>query len=92
MTRRTHLRVLGPHRFGVEVRTMRVHGRVTPQTVTFDVARNACLEILPGRLAMSARKTGLRVVIPRSDTTYRRQACLDVAALAELRRIVAVST
>jgi hypothetical protein len=40
---------------------------------------------------MSARKIGLRVVIPRSNTTSRRQTCLHVAALAKLCRVVAIN-
>ena len=82
---------------GIESRSVRIETqspcrRVTRGAIALDVTPHACLQTLPGRLAMPKVESAERIVISRdAESAARDETSLLVAALAELRRVVTIA-
>jgi hypothetical protein len=97
MARGAHLGILAPEGRRVETGTMRVEPAasdrgVAGKAVTLGMARDAAFEVLSCSLAVSQEERPLGVVVPRIQRAPRGQSGLDVAACAELTRVMAITT
>jgi len=93
----THLGILAPHAIRVESGTVGIEPppperRMAREAVALRVARDARLEALARRLAVTQQEETLRVMKSRAQHAVRDQPGLTVSGGAEAADVVAVAT